>query len=133
MTDRISYFDTLFLLKKADILVVPGSMDTSYTASKIYPYILAEKPMIAVFHKNSSVVDVLRRVGIDSLVTFENENSLADSIDACYKKLKDILGNNVQQTRLDKNSFESYTARSRTKEQVDFFEQVVKDYQRTNT
>jgi len=132
MTDRISYFDTLFLLKEADILVVPGSTDTSYTASKIYPYILAEKPLLAVFHKNSSVVKVLQDIHVDTFVTFENENSLDHGIDTCYKKLKNILEDNFRNIRLDRVAFEPYMARSRTKEQVDFFEQVIIDHQRTN-
>lgn len=130
ITDRISYFDTLFLLKKADVLVVPGSTDTSYTASKIYPYILAEKPLLAVFNKNSSVIKVLQDIHVDTFVSFENESSMDDGIEKCYKKMKRILEGDLQSSTLDKNAFEPYMAKSRTKEQVDFFEQVIDKHQR---
>ena len=38
---RISYFEALQCLVDADALLVPGSDDPGYTASKLYPYILA--------------------------------------------------------------------------------------------
>jgi len=57
---RIPYFEALRLLLDADFLLVPGSDDPNYTASKIYPYILAEKPLLGIFHPSSSVCDVLQ-------------------------------------------------------------------------
>ncbi len=50
VTDRIPYFEALQCLLDAEALFVPGSDDPGYTASKIYPYILAQKPLLAVFH-----------------------------------------------------------------------------------
>ncbi|HEX8490310.1 MAG TPA: glycosyltransferase, partial [Chthoniobacterales bacterium] len=41
---RVPYFHALRLVEDADFLIVPGSEDPQYTASKIYPYILARKP-----------------------------------------------------------------------------------------
>ncbi len=56
---RISYMETLRLLDDADFLLVPGSDDPQYTASKIFPYILAEKPLLALFQPTSSVWCIL--------------------------------------------------------------------------
>ncbi|PON15177.1 hypothetical protein C2W62_25210 [Candidatus Entotheonella serta] len=50
---RLPYFDTLNLLRQANFLLVPGSSHPQYTASKIYPYILAHKPLLALFHEES--------------------------------------------------------------------------------
>ncbi|HKO19094.1 MAG TPA: hypothetical protein VJU82_09425, partial [Acidobacteriaceae bacterium] len=52
---RVPYFVALRCLADADALIVPGSDDPQYTASKIYPYILAKKPLLAIFHERSSV------------------------------------------------------------------------------
>ncbi|MCH7562952.1 MAG: glycosyltransferase, partial [Gemmatimonadetes bacterium] len=57
---RLPYFDTLNLLMQADFLLVLGSDNPQYTASKIYPYILARKPLLVLFHEESSVVEVVR-------------------------------------------------------------------------
>ncbi|HEX4850772.1 MAG TPA: glycosyltransferase, partial [Puia sp.] len=124
ITDRIPYFDTLYLLKKADILLVPGSNDNSYTASKIYPYILAEKPMLALFHKDSSVITVLKELGIDGFVTFDSTNVSDELVGSFYRKMKNMLENKTT-LHLDHHAFEPYTAKSRTKEQADFFDEVV--------
>jgi hypothetical protein len=43
ITDRLPYFEAMKVLKDADLLIIPGSTDTNYTASKLYPYILANK------------------------------------------------------------------------------------------
>ncbi len=127
ITDRIPYFDTLYLLRKASILIVPGSSDTGYTASKIYPYLLAQKPLLAVFHKASSVVKLLQDLAIATLVTFDNDHPVDEAVDSCYKHLNDLLTNDFEHTTFDQTVFEPLLARSRTKEQVDFFNRVVNE------
>ncbi|MBP6506841.1 MAG: hypothetical protein KA257_04690 [Opitutaceae bacterium] len=80
---RLPYSETLRCLLDAAALIVPGSDDPAYTASKIYPYILARKPLLAIFHESSSVVSVLRETRAGSCVTFSNfstDAALADEI-----------------------------------------------------
>jgi hypothetical protein len=74
-TDRVTYRLMLRCLLDADALIVPGSNDPAYTASKLYPYLLARKPLLAVFHESSSVVDVLSRVGGAQLIQFNASKS----------------------------------------------------------
>jgi hypothetical protein len=40
-----------------------GSSEWHYTPSKIYPLLLARRPLVGVYHERSTVTDVLRRVG----------------------------------------------------------------------
>ena len=63
---RVPYAEALQCLLDADALVMPGSDDPGYTASKLYPVILANKPLLAVFHEQSTVLGVLRetRAGV---------------------------------------------------------------------
>jgi hypothetical protein len=68
--DRISYSLTLWCLRNADALIVPGSDDPAYTASKIYPYLLARRPMLALFHAQSTVVELVASVGGAVCVAF---------------------------------------------------------------
>jgi hypothetical protein len=69
--DRISYSQALSLLRRADALVVFGSDDPAYTASKIHPYLLARRPMLAVFHSQSSVCRLIAEVGGAVCVSFD--------------------------------------------------------------
>lgn len=70
-TDRIPYSQTLRCLLDAHALIVPGSDDPGYTASKIYPYLLAGKPLLAVFHEQSSVVALMQTVRGGTVVAFK--------------------------------------------------------------
>ena len=76
--DRIDYTRALWCLRSADALVVPGSDDPAYTASKIYPYLLARRPMLALFHQRSTVVELVERVSGAVCVSFADGEAPAE-------------------------------------------------------
>jgi hypothetical protein len=53
---RVPYFDALHYLRRADALLTVGSDDPTYAASKIFPYILARRPMLLLYHEASLVL-----------------------------------------------------------------------------
>lgn len=78
VTDRIPYLQALHCMLDADALIVLGSDDPTYTPSKIYPYILANKPLLVLAHKQSSAVDVLRATNAGTMVTFATGESISE-------------------------------------------------------
>lgn len=124
--DRIPYFETLFLLDKADMLLVPGSTDESYTASKIYPYVLAGRPLLAVFYKNSSVVTLFQNTHCGKIVQFDHTVlHPADYSDECLGYMKELLHAGSAAILPEASAFRPYTAESRAGEQVGFFNDIV--------
>lgn len=121
-TDRLPYFEALRCLQDADALFVPGSDDPGYTASKLYPYILAKKPLLAVFHAKSSVVEVLRTTGAGKLVTFEKGDDLNRVSSEIYEQWFAQMP--VTRPATDWNAFASYTAKAMTRKLCDVFNQV---------
>jgi hypothetical protein len=121
-TGRIPYFDTLRLLRDADFLLVPGSDDPHYTASKIYPYILAERPLLALFNEASSVVDVLRSTRAGEVVTFSGGG--AGASDALLEHWVRMLQRLPFKPSTDWLAFEKYTAREMTRLQCELFDLV---------
>ncbi|MBL0358829.1 MAG: glycosyltransferase [Chitinophagaceae bacterium] len=120
ITDRIPYFETLFVLDKAAILLVPGSTDSTYTASKIYPYIILKKKLLAVFKYNSSVVNLLRQLQYGELVTFDHTTKSADNYtEDCYRALCQLLSPGYSSS-FDDALFEPHKAFAKTKGQADF-------------
>lgn len=75
---RIPYFEALQLLVDSDAILLIGSDDPSYTASKLYPCVLARKPILGVFHEQSSVVDILHRCQAGETAVFNAHSSIAD-------------------------------------------------------
>jgi hypothetical protein len=119
-TDRIPYSQTLRCLLDADALVVPGSDDPGYTASKIYPYLLAEKPLLTVFHEQSSVVNLIREVGGAVVVTF----STGEPVAAVGERIRREWLENERYRNpvpLDMEAFEPYTARAQAGQLAAFF------------
>src|SRR3954469_2379911 len=60
---RVDYLDALALLTQASGILLLGSSEPHYTASKLYPALLAKRPLLALFHAASSVVSILRTIG----------------------------------------------------------------------
>ncbi|HET7875193.1 MAG TPA: glycosyltransferase [Methylomirabilota bacterium] len=59
---RLDYLDGLTVQTQATAILMMGSSERHYTASKLYPGLLAERPILAVYHEASTVVEALRRV-----------------------------------------------------------------------
>jgi hypothetical protein len=122
---RIPYFQGLACLKVADALVVPGSDDPFYTASKVYPYIQAEKPLLAIFHEQSSVVSLLEKTRAGTLIPFV-ETSLAES-----NRLSGLIadqwfnGGHCQQPDTNWKAFAPYTAKEMTRKLCAFFDRAI--------
>lgn len=124
-TDRVPYFEALHLLREADMLVLPGSDDPAYTASKLYPYILARRPMLAVFNERSSVVDILGATRAGQLATFSGHASPEDLRRRVRAVWTEMLERLPFVPETDWAAFEPYTTREMTRRQVELFEQVL--------
>jgi len=124
--DRIPYSAALKCLLDADGLIVPGSDDPGYTASKIYPYLLAGRPMLAVFHRESSVTKIMNTVGGGTLVNFDekttNEQLAEKILESAFNKNGDLV-----KVPLDAEAFLPYDAQSQAKELGIFFKSCLQE------
>jgi len=59
---RVPYFDSLHYLQRAHALVAVGSDDPGYAASKIFPFVLARRPMLLVYHRESPVLAFAEKI-----------------------------------------------------------------------
>lgn len=121
ISDRKPYFEVLSLLQKSDIILIPGSSDKNYTASKLYPNILAKKPLLCVVHSNSSMVNIVNDLNAGEVVLFDQENAE----EQCAKVFNDLLERVPFIPETDWSKFETFTAKYMTKEQCDFFDLVL--------
>ncbi len=124
-TARVPYFEALQLLRDAALLLVIGSDDAQYTASKIYPYVLARKPLLAIVHDQSSVGPILRRLNAGEVVTFSPAGSLDGSTEQCAAALARLIDTNLQEPDIDWAAFAPFTAREMTRRQCALLDAVV--------
>lgn len=121
-TDRISFYQNIYTLLEADALVIPGSDDPQYTASKIYPYILAEKPLLAIFNPLSSAAEIICNCNAGQVANLTEPEKAVLTI---YQSLSDIAGGVNTRTDINQEAFEEFSARNMTRKQCKLFDRVV--------
>jgi hypothetical protein len=124
--NRVPYFEALKILIDSDAILMIGSDDPSYTASKLYPCILAKKPILAIFHEQSSVVQILQKSQSGYAVTFrsndKSENLTADIVTHLNWLLTLPKG---YQPSTNWASFQAYTAKELARQQCIVFNQCL--------
>jgi hypothetical protein len=126
-TDRVPYFEGLSLLLEADMLFIPGSDDPAYTASKLYPYVLAKKPLMGIFNSASSVKSILEETRAGIVFTLDTHERVI------YESLSPVLVSIHEKTFRNETlwpMFEKYSAREMTKKQVELFDKVTKEWEK---
>jgi len=122
--ERVGYFEALQLLLDADFLIVPGSDDPQYTASKIYPYILARKPLLAVFDHRSTVCEVLRATNAGALLAFD-QGAPGDYTSSFVSLWTDLLHRLPFTPDVGWDAFAPFTAYESTRVQCELFNDVM--------
>jgi len=111
---RIPYAEAIAALRQAHAILLLGSTEPHYTASKLYPALLADRPILAAYHAASSVVDILTRVGgapAIRLVTFGDEGPRTnDRVDCLARHLAAITRQPPGPARLDLTPIEDVSA-----------------------
>jgi hypothetical protein len=121
----VQHLDAIQILLDSDALVIVGSEAPHYTASKIFPYILAAKPLLAVFHAESSAVKLLQETCAGNAVTFDTDHPLPTVVGEIGTALQELLRRPVgwrPPTNWEK--FDPYTARAVTARLAEVFDRT---------
>jgi hypothetical protein len=121
LTDRIGYYHTLATLRQADALFIPGSDDPAYTASKIYPYLLSRRPLLAIFNAQSPALGVLGDMGIKNAYSYDQTPGLTAKIMAF---LTQVIDGTIAADQYNPKAMEKYSAQTMAKRQCDLFNLV---------
>jgi glycosyltransferase involved in cell wall biosynthesis len=123
-TDRIAFSSMLKCLLDADALIVPGSDDAGYTASKLLPYLVAGKPVLTVFHERSPTCQLLRELGGAVSVTFRSDDPVEGIADRVTEQwfVEDRFEKSLA---VDHEKIRPYTDQGQAEILGDFFSAVV--------
>lgn len=125
-TDRIPYSTALCCLLDADAILVTGSDDPTYNASKLLPNLMARKPLLAVVHGRSAIRSMIDELRGATLVTFDDLDSPAATAGRTEHAWFD--GAKYEQTvGLSDSALERYMDRSQAGLLCEFFTQVSAD------
>ena len=125
---RIPYLDAINLLCQSDGIVALGTTEHHYTASKIFPSLLANRPILAVFHEKSTVVEYVNEAGQGPVVTYSDEHPAGTEVPAIKHRLEQILiSDDSKILPLESERFEPFTARSMTSRLAGIFDKVIEE------
>jgi len=126
---RIPYFEAQQVLRESDAILLIGSADPTYTASKLYPAILARQPILAIFHQQSSVVEILHQCHAGRVVSFATHDEPADLLPQLTTNLEDLLQQpKGYQSHTDWTAFQPYTAREMTRKLCMVFDRCLREF-----
>jgi glycosyltransferase involved in cell wall biosynthesis len=118
IADRIGYYHTLVTLQQADALFIPGSDDPRYIASKIFPYLLTGKPLLAIFNPESPALGILNEYEVEYAYSYDRTPDIHGKIGDFLKK---VINNKIDEPVYNKKAVEKYSARIMAKRQCDLF------------
>lgn len=120
-TDRIGFYNSLNYISGANGVIIPGSDDPNYTASKIYPYILSKKPLLAIFDHQSSAVKIIQECRAGSVATFQ----APQAVEIISEYLYVLSSKSNQKVETDMEKFKKYSAEQMTRDQCNLFDKVM--------
>jgi hypothetical protein len=118
-TDRIGFYESLYLLQQANALLVLGSDDNSYNPSKVYTYLLTKKPILGIFKTAGQAFTTLESCG-KAVVDFIDDVKPTEKLIQFLTDLQSPL-----QAHEDDYAIDAFSSKSLTKKQVELFEKVV--------
>jgi hypothetical protein len=111
---RVPYFESLYYLVHASSLIAVGSNDPTYSASKIFPYVLAKRPMLVVFHEKSPVMALASSMNAGLRFSFRDANDIDKIAEEVLKKW--FVGGGMNEViEADLKAFQPYSAESMTR------------------
>jgi len=124
-TDRVAYFVALQSMRVADFVLMIGSDDAQYTASKAAPCLASRRPIVAILHADSPGVALLAHSKNTTLVTFRTAADVdraAETLAAAFPTVAALASLELEpETAL----LEPYTAKALTRKQCALFDRVM--------
>lgn len=122
---RYPYLHALNFLAASDTVMVVGSTEKHYTASKVYQALLSERPVWAIFHQESSAVKVMKECKADQFLIRYNENmSKVDIKEAIKQTLIERLKADLWNP--DLKALDKYSAKESARKLVEGMEAALR-------
>jgi hypothetical protein len=124
---RIPYLDVLIHLDAADGVFILGSTEPHYTPSKVYQGVLSGKPLLAVLHKESTAVQVIRQSSAGLVLDFDGEKGLPvieQQFASIFEQYKYFHGE-FDRDKVNMTIFDQYSAKSVTAQLVELINAAV--------
>src|SRR5258705_1037652 len=108
---RVSYLESLQIMLDAQALVLLGSAEPHYTASKVFPYVLAQRPFLTAFHAHTTRPAISMQLNAGRVVSFNEKETPAEKENEISVQLEELFRENYVPTTCWE-AFEPYTTKA---------------------
>ena len=108
--ERIGYLSALSVLANSHALLIIGSDEPHYTASKIYPAMMSGRPYLSLFHQASSAHAILSAAGGGEALAFASSSELAALRPTIEQALFRLASDPAAYGQADPVAYAPYTA-----------------------
>lgn len=123
--NRFPFLQILNFLSNAYGVMIIGSTEKHYTASKTYQSLLSKKPVFTIFHGQSSAVEVMTECKANDYTVSYSENEKKEDFE---NKIKETFLNFVNQKETWKpnlKTLDKYSAKESARKLVEAIEKVI--------
>jgi hypothetical protein len=109
-------------MQDADALWMLGSTERHYTASKLFPYWLADRPIVGMAHEESTILEIGHQLGGTRLCKYSDETDIAHAAESLLELLA-ALSSGDKRVIPERNpaAFEPYSARGIARAYAEIF------------
>jgi glycosyltransferase involved in cell wall biosynthesis len=110
---RLDYLDSLDALRQASALLLLGSSEPHYTPSKVFPALLAGRPMLAVYRRESTVVEMLKMAApppAAHVITFDEGRRVESLVGCIAEALHALIRTAGSGVSIDQAALEPWSA-----------------------
>lgn len=107
---RVPFLEALGVLGRSDGLILIGSDEPHYTASKIYPALMSRKPFVSLFHVDSSAHSILEESRGGRALCFSNATDLSTLTMPIAAAISELATNPSGFSPADPKTYAQYTA-----------------------
>lgn len=125
--ERLPYLQALAVLALSDGVLLIGSDEPHYTASKIYPALMSGRPYLSIFHSESSGHAVLAKAGGGIALAFEGGADLSSLVPRIEEALIKLTSPRVAFEPANKGAYAVFEAPAIAKRFADVFRAVTNE------
>ena len=122
---RYPYLEVINFLSAAKGVVLIGSTEEHYTASKTFQAILSKKPVFSILHQKSSAVQVLKDCKANAYLCEYNPNTPADDFAQNIKKTFQDFISGTRKYEPDIEALGKYSSKESARALIEAIEKVI--------
>jgi glycosyltransferase involved in cell wall biosynthesis len=121
---RVPYLEALGVVARSDGIMLIGSDEPHYTASKIYSSLMAGRPFISLFHSMSSAHAILKTAGGGVTLAFGSETELSSLHDEIADGILTLVRNGKRFGRPNRNAYSPFEASAIAVKYAEIFDRL---------